>query len=70
MLYQRMTNDACNRAYPVYFGYTTNRELGLSLMQKTSDLFHLNSVRLYPVGGVIGTHCGENCVAIAYVKGH
>jgi len=70
MLYQRMTKDGFNRAYPVYFGYTTNRELGLSLMQKTSDLFRLNCVRLYPVGGVIGTHCGENCVAIAYVKGY
>lgn len=68
MLYQRMISDSFNKSYPVYFGYTTNRELGMSLMQKTKEQFHLNYVKLHPVGGVIGTHCGTNCVAIAYVK--
>lgn len=70
MLYQRMKQDQCSKAYPVYFGYTTNRELGLSLLQKTKDTFGLDCVKLHPVGGVIGTHCGTDCVAIAYVKGH
>lgn len=70
MLYQRMKQDQCSKAYPVYFGYTTNRELGLSLLQKTKETFGLNCVKLHPVGGVIGTHCGTDCVAIAYVKGH
>lgn len=70
MLYQRMKQDQCSKAYPVYFGYTTNRELGLSLLQKTKETFGLNCVKLNPVGGVIGTHCGTDCVAIAYVKGH
>ena len=69
MLYQRMKQDQCSKAYPVYFGYTTNRELGLSLLQKTKETFGLNCVKLHPVGGVIGTHCGTDCVAIAYVKG-
>lgn len=70
ILYQRMKQDQCGKAYPVYFGYTTNRELGLSLLQKTKETFGLNCVKLHPVGGVIGTHCGTDCVAIAYVKGH
>jgi len=68
MLYERMIKDGCNKAYPVYFGYTTNREQAVELMQKTKDKFGLGFVKLFPVGGIIGTHCGTNCVAIAYVK--
>jgi len=69
MLYKRMSDDRCNKAYPVYFGYTTNRTLGLDLMNQTKEQFGLNDVKLLPVGGIIGTHCGTNCVAIAYMKG-
>ena len=68
MLYQRMINDGFNSAYPVYFGYTTNRERDLTLMQKTKEKFHRNRGRLQPVGGIIGTHCGTNSVGCEYGK--
>jgi len=69
MLYQRMMEDHFNKAYPVYFGYTTNRDQAEAFMQKTREKFGLSCTRLFPVGGIIGTHCGTNCVAVAYFKG-
>jgi len=68
MLYKRMEADGFNKAYPVYFGYTSDREMGEKFMQKTKERYGLTQTRLFPVGGVIGTHCGTNCVAVAYVK--
>ncbi len=69
MLYERMQKDRFSKAYPVYFGYTTNREQAQVLMQRTKDKFDIRYTKLFPVGGIIGTHCGTNCVAIAYIKG-
>lgn len=69
MLYKRMEEDGFNKAYPVYFGYTSNRELTEKFMQQTKERYGLTQTRLFPVGGVIGTHCGTDCVAVAYVKG-
>ena len=69
MLYKRMEDDGFNKAYPVYFGYTSNRELGEKFMQQTKERYGLTQTRLFSIGGVIGTHCGTDCVAVAYVKG-
>lgn len=68
MLYKRMEQDGFNKAYPVYFGYTSDRELTEKFMQQTKDRYGLTQTKLFPVGGVIGTHCGTRCVAVAYVK--
>ena len=68
MLYKRMEQDNFNKAYPVYFGYTSNREMAEQFMQQTRERYGLTQTRLFPIGGVIGTHCGTNCVAVAYVK--
>ena len=68
MLYKRMEQDGFNKAYPVYFGYTSNRELTEKFMQQTKERYGLTQTRLYPIGGVIGTHCGTDCVAVAYFK--
>lgn len=68
MLYKRMEQDGFNKAYPVYFGYTSDRELGERFMQQTKERYGLTQTKLFPVGGVIGTHCGTGCVAVAYVK--
>lgn len=68
MLYKRMEQDGVNKAYPVYFGYTSNRELVEKFMQQTKERYGLTQTRMFPIGGVIGTHCGTNCVAVAYVK--
>lgn len=68
MLYKRMEQDGFNKAYPVYFGYTSDRELVEKFMQQTKERYGLTQTRLFPVGGVIGTHCGTRCVAVAYFK--
>lgn len=70
MLYEKMTKDHFSKAYPVYFGYTTNRKQAEDFMQRTKEKFDLPRVRLFPAGGIVGTHCGTNSVAIAYFKGH
>jgi len=69
MLYDRMKKDHFSKAYPVYFGYTTNREQAVAFMQKTKEQFGIINARLFPVGGIIGTLCGTNCVVVAYFKG-
>ena len=68
MLYKRMEQDGFNKAYPVYFGYTSNHEITEKFMQETKERYGLTQTRMFPIGGVIGTHCGTNCVAVAYVK--
>ena len=68
MLFKQMEEDSFNKAYPVYFGYTSNREMGEKFMQTARERYGLTQTRLFPIGGVIGTHCGTNCVAVAYIK--
>ena len=53
---------------PVYFGYTSDRELGEKFMKDTVEKYGLKNYRLYPVGGIIGTHVGPACAAISFVK--
>ena len=56
-------------AYPVYFGYTYNRENGEAFRQETCAKYGLAADSpLCSVGGVIGTYGGPNCIAIAYKK--
>ncbi len=68
MLFRQMEEDGFNKAYPVYVGYTSNRELSEKFLQQVKERYGLTQTRLYPIGGVIGTHCGTDCVAVAYVK--
>lgn len=53
---------------PVYFGYTSDRELGEKFMKDTVEKYGLKNYRLYLVGGIIGTHVGPACAAISFVK--
>ena len=53
---------------PVYFGYTSDRELGEKFMNDTVEKYGLKNYRLYPEGGIIGTHVGPACAAISFVK--
>ena len=53
---------------PVYFGYTSDRELGEKFMKDTVEKYGLKNYRLYPVDGIIGTHVGPACAAISFVK--
>jgi len=61
--------DGHDPAYPVYFGYTYNRETGETFRQETCAKYGLAADSpLCSVGGVIGTYGGPNCIAIAYKK--
>ncbi|MBS4981224.1 MAG: DegV family protein [Lachnospiraceae bacterium] len=53
---------------PVYFGYTSDKEIGEKFMKETVEKYGLKNYHLYPVGGIIGTHVGPACVAISFVK--
>ncbi len=68
MLYKQLETDGYNKAYPLYFGYTSNRELGERFMKETKERYGLSRASFHPIGGIIGTHCGTDCVAVAYMK--
>jgi len=68
MLHKRMEEDEYDFQHPVLFGYTSDKQLGEQLMHKTCDKFGINNTMLYPVGGIIGTQCGTDCMAVAYRK--
>ena len=53
---------------PVCFGHTDNDERGRTFMNETVKKFGIKNYQLHPVGGVIGTHSGPDCVVITYLK--
>ena len=68
-LHKRFEHYPPDPDFPIYFGYTSDQALGEQFMRRTVEQYELSSfrVRLFPIGGVIGTHVGDNCVAICYV---
>lgn len=70
MLHERMEKYPPDPAFPILFGYSSNRELTEEFMRDTLEKYNLSGfeTRLCPVGGVIGTHVGTNCVALCYVS--
>ena len=68
MLYRRLEQVELDERFPVYFGYSSNRKLGEEFMKETIEKYHLKNAALFPVGGVIGTHVGTDCIAIAFVE--
>lgn len=68
MLHNRMEKDGFDRNAPVYFGYTSNKQITQAFMLETMDKYGLTQMHLYPIGGIIGTHCGTDCIAVAYLK--
>lgn len=67
-LWKEFESYEIDREEPVYFGYTSDRELGEKFMLDTVEKYGLKNYKLYPVGGIIGTHVGPACVAISFVK--
>ena len=70
LLYKRMEQDCFVRTSPVYFGFTSDRSIVEEFMRETMNRYHLKDGSIYPVGGIIGAHCGTNCIAVAYIKGY
>lgn len=67
-LWKEFESYDIDRGEPVYFGYTSDREIGEKFMMDTVEKYGLKNYKLYPVGGIIGTHVGPACVAISFVK--
>lgn len=68
LLYKEMEARKLDPDWPVFFGYTVDKAQGEAFMEDTIKKYGLTSARLYPVGGVIGTHVGPNCIAVAFVR--
>lgn len=66
MLCTQMEEAEIDLDFPVYFGYTLYPEPTKQFQMEMEQKFQLKNTKLYPVGGVIGTHVGPNCVAVAF----
>lgn len=66
MLCAQMEQAEIDLSFPVYFGYTLDPEPTKQFQAEMEQKFQLKNTKLYPVGGVIGTHVGPNCVAVAF----
>jgi len=67
-IWTQFEKDGYDESWPVIFGHTNNETLGKAFMEETKEKFGLKNCKLQPVGGVIGTHTGPNCIFLAYVK--
>jgi DegV family protein with EDD domain len=67
-MYAEFEKGEIDLQYPVYFGHSDNIEKGEIFMRETVTAYKLDNVGLFPVGSVIGTHSGPNCVLMAFVK--
>jgi DegV family protein with EDD domain len=67
-IWDQIEKDGCDENWPVYFGHTNNEEIGKAFMEETSEKFNLKNSKMFPVGCVIGTHAGPNCIVLVYTK--
>ena len=67
-LWKEYDAEAIDPEWPVYIGYTYDREKGEAFRRETEERFRLPECKAYAVSGVIGTHVGKNCIAIAFVR--
>lgn len=67
-LFREYEDCAIDEDWPVVTGYTYDKESGEKFRREVQERYHLAECQLWPVGGVIGTHVGENCVALAFVR--
>lgn len=67
-LWKEFESYEIDRTEPIYFGYTSDKEIAREFMQLTVEKYGLEHYELYPVGGIIGTHVGWGCIAISFVK--
>lgn len=67
-IWDQMEKDGLDENWPVYIGHTNNEEIGKVFMEETVEKFNIKECKLFPVGCVIGTHAGPNCIVIVYVR--
>lgn len=67
MAWKHMEEDGVDPAYPVIFGYTSSIDQCRSFMEGTMARFAAEKTSIAQVGGIIGTHLGEDSIGAAYV---
>lgn len=67
-LQKELEKEKLDPNFPVYFGYTLNKEEGHKFRQETKEKYQLTHSKLFSIGGVIGTHVGPESLAIAFVR--
>lgn len=69
MLCQRFEKYPPDPDYPIYFVYSSDKELGIQFQNEMIEKYHLERFRtaLYPVSGIIGSHVGTKGFGLAYV---
>ena len=67
-LWAQFEADGCDPAFPVFFGYSQNRERGEAFLQETKAKYGLKECTSVSVGGTIGTHAGAGGIGIGYKK--
>ena len=67
-LWKEVGSYEIDKNEPVYFGYTSDKEIVEQFMEKTVAEYGLKKYEIYPVGGIIGTHVGPGCIAISFAK--
>lgn len=67
-LHKRFEQAELDPEFPVYFGYSSNKEISEEFMRETVEKYGLKNAYLYPVGGIIGTHVGTDCIAITFAS--
>lgn len=68
MAWKHMEADGVDPEYPMIFGYTSSMDQCRTFMQGTLERFSAKDTSIAQVGGIIGTHLGEDSIGAAYVK--
>jgi DegV family protein with EDD domain len=65
--WNKVEEEGVDESIQVCFGYTQDKAKGEAFMAETAEKFGLKNCRLFPVGGVIGTHAGPGAVTIGFM---
>ncbi|RVU54244.1 DegV family protein [Anaerosphaera multitolerans] len=68
LLYKEFEATEVDESFPVYFGHTSSEERCIQFMNETIKKYNLKNTAMFPISGVIGTHVGPGCLAIAFVR--
>jgi len=66
--WEQLEKDGFDESWPIAFGHTNDPERGRIFMEETMQKFGIKNCKLYPVGGVIGTHAGPGGIVITYKR--
>jgi DegV family protein with EDD domain len=68
MLWEILEINKCDPKFPFYVGYSQDIKRGSVFHMETIKKYGITNSCLRQIGGVIGSHVGQGCLSIAYVK--